>query len=219
MHFYCRRISPLKNESSNQSLKTDSLKRKRTQLETQLAQKIEELTQIEALQSRLLESTKYRFDWFNTLLALEYLLHYENKSISNKMSIKFAQVEKDKASDKILILKNPTRYIPQSIEDMADLSLQLQQGTETKNVFIDIVSIKAFTLRARLKSVTEIETLDLNKIQQAVIEIKNPTFILEKLKAAFRQLPCADDENLASPIYPKTLSLFLVHPAPVKRLI
>ncbi len=186
----------VKNESSNQSLKTDSLKRKRTQLETQLAQKIEELTQIEALQSRLLESTKYRFDWFNTLLALEYLLHYENKSISNKMSIKFAQVEKDKASDKILILKNPTRYIPQSIEDMADLSLQLQQGTETKQVFIDIVSIKAFTLRARLKSVTEIETLDLNKIQQAVIEIKNPTFILEKLKAAFRQLPCADDENL-----------------------
>ncbi|EDN71619.1 hypothetical protein BGS_0252 [Beggiatoa sp. SS] len=29
----------IKNESSNQSLKTDSLKRKRTQLETQLARK------------------------------------------------------------------------------------------------------------------------------------------------------------------------------------
>jgi flagellar biosynthesis GTPase FlhF len=184
------------NEDSLPSLKIDTLKRKRTQLENQLAQQIQELTDIEALQSRLFETKRYDFEWFNTLLELEYLLNYENKNLGKKMRLQFAQVQKDGASEKIIILKNPTRYIPQLIEDIADLSLQLHFGSETKQVLIEVVNVKAFTLHARLKSISEIESLELNQVEQAIIEIKNPTFILEKLKAAFRQLPCHDEKNL-----------------------
>jgi hypothetical protein len=167
---------------------------KRALLEEQLAQKIEELSQIEALQSRIIEIEKYSVAWFNALLELEYLLSGERTRMGKKMSINFSKVEKDGTSDRIIILKNPSRYIPSTIEDIADLSLQLRFGCETKSLLIEVVSVKEFALAARLKS--DIEGIDLKEVVCAVIEIKNPTFILEHMKVVFRQLPCADDENL-----------------------
>ena len=174
---------------------------KRVQLEEQFKQKFDELTKIEALRTRLNDIKKYSFQWFNTLLALEYCLNSENQK--NSINIKFSQIEKHPTSDKIIILKKPTRYIPPSIEDITDLSLQLHLGNETKSVLIEIVNVKEFTLRARLKSATDIQEINLNRVQSAIIEIKNPAFVLEKLKTEFQQLPCTDNDNLQTNLPPQ----------------
>ena len=166
--------------------------REQVQLEQQFKQKIAELTTIEELKARLDKIKKYSFAWFNILLELEYLLSENRKHTG--ISIKFNRVEKGSTSDKIIILKNPSRYLPQSIEDTADLSLQLYYGTEMKSFLIEVINVKESTLLAHLKSA--ITGIDLSRVQSAIIEIKNPSFVLEKLKTAFRQLPCVADYNL-----------------------
>jgi ABC-type Fe3+/spermidine/putrescine transport system ATPase subunit len=45
--------------------------------------------------------------------------------------------------------------------------------------------------------------MDINRVQSAVVEIKNPAFVLDKLKTAFQQLPCADDDNLQANLTPQ----------------
>ncbi len=171
-----------------------TVEKKRTQLEKQFAQQIDEMTQIEALKSRIKKTDKYRVDWFKALLELEYQQSHD--SMDKPIIIKFSQIEKDTFSDKMIFLKNPSRSIPSIIEDMADLSLELSLGTETKTVLIEVVSVKELTLRARLKSAAKLKEIDLNQVQSAILEIKNTAFMLEKLKEAFWQLRCSNNDNL-----------------------
>ena len=178
--------------------------KKRVQLEEQFKQKIDTLTKIEALQTDISSLKKYSFAWFNALLALEYLLSHDPKNSNQASTIKFSKIEKDSASDKILILKNPSRYIPINIEEMADFSLQLHLGKETKTVLIEAVTVQESVLRARLKSITDIEGINLNKVQSAIIDIKNRMFLIEKLKTAFQQLPYADDDDLQADLSEKS---------------
>jgi len=177
---------------------------KRAQLEQQLAQKIEVLSQIETLESNLIETEKYSLKWFKLLLELEYLLNCQRTRMGKKMRIKFGKVEPN--SEKILILKNPTCYIPSTLEDIADLYLQLNFGTETKKLMIDIISVKDSSLGARLK--LPADGIDFKKVRSAVIEIQNPSFLLEHIKTLFRQLPYADADNLQSKLTPQIEFIF-----------
>ncbi len=193
-----------KNEEvSNFSLEIEGgeTSQKQIQLEKQFKQKIDQLTKIEALRVQLDNIKKYYFQWFNTLLALEYYLSGENKK--NGFNLKFNKIEKIPQSATNIILKNPTSSIPPSIEDIADLSLQLHLGGETKTVLIEVVNVKEFSLCARLKSATDLQEIETNRIQSAVIEIKNPAFVLDKLKTAFRELPCAEHDNLQANLTPQ----------------
>ncbi len=177
----------------------DAVAKQRARLEgqqKQLEQQLGELGHLEVLQRQVNHFPKYTFAWFNTLLELEYLLSYENASRGKQISIQFGKVEKDPTSDRILILKYPSRHIPRSIEDLTDLSLQLCLKKETKSIFVEVVNVKEFTLRARLKSPAEIADIDLSKVQSAILDISNPTFILEHLKSAFRRLPLGEEDNL-----------------------
>ncbi|KHD07125.1 hypothetical protein PN36_24005 [Candidatus Thiomargarita nelsonii] len=175
---------------------------KRAQLEEQLAQKIEALDRIEILESNLIETEKYSIKWFKLLLELEYLHNQARTRMGKKMRLKFSKIEPN--SERILILKNPTRYIPSTLEDIADLSLELNFGTKTQNLMIDIISVKESSLGARLK--LPAKGIDFKKVQSAVIEIKNPSFLLEHLKKLFRQLP--DEDNLQSNLTEKIEFIF-----------
>jgi hypothetical protein len=197
----------LSNEEKREFLTSSKI----VQLEEQFKQKIDTLTKIEALQADISKLKKYSFAWFNALLALEHLLRHDHNN-SHQAAIKFSKIEKDAVSDNILILKNPSRYIPINIEEMGDLSLQLQLEQETKIVFIEIVTVQEFALRARLKSVTDIKGINLNQVQTAIIEITNPTFLIEKLKTAFQQLPYADHDNLQTDLPKKNMEFILGPP-------
>lgn len=179
-------------------IKTESIEKRRIQLEERLAQEINGLEKIESLRTAINEAEKYSFVWFKELLELEYSLSFESKSRGREITIQFEKVERDPASEKITILKYPSRYIPHTIEDIADISLQLHFRDDSKNrsISIEVVNVKEYTLRARLKSASEIQGIDLSKVVNAVIDIKDPSFILESLKTAFDKLDFDDNENL-----------------------
>lgn len=208
--FIAEEISPLKEVFTNElPVYAKTVENKRAQLEKQFAQEIDELTQIETLKLLIKKTKKYRVDWFKALLELEYQLSRDSQE--KPIIIKFNQIEKDTFSTQMIVLKNPSRSIPAVIEDMTDLSLQLSLGTETKTVFIEVVSVKELTLRARLKSATPLKKIDFNQLQTAILEIKNIAFLLEKLKKAFWQLRCADSDNLQAQL-PKNIEFIFGPP-------
>lgn len=141
-------------------------------------------------------SEKYSFAWFKALLELECMLGSNGNGGNREISISFAKVEKEPGTDKTLILKHPNRYIPQSIEDLADIPLVLDLGGQTKKVAIEVVNVKSYTLRAKLKTNAEIDGIDLSLVREARIDVKNPAFLLEELRKQFTGLGLADEFNM-----------------------
>jgi len=169
---------------------------------------IEDLTRIEKLNEIVDSSEKYSFAWFKALLELEYLSSSESNSQGKQISIQFGAVEKESGTERTLILKHPNRYIPQSIEDIGDLQIRIFQGDEMKSVTVEVVSVKEYTLRAKLKKSVDISEIDLDNVSRVVIDIKNPVFILEELRKAFNQLDFDDEFNLQQNLSEKIRFIF-----------
>lgn len=160
------------------------------------AAEISRITQLEDLQNRAVSAKRYSFAWFNALLELEALNSGEENSNSREVSIGFAKVELEEGSQRTLILKHPSRYIPQFMEELADIPLVLHMGDTTKTLAIEVASIKSYTLRVKLKSHTEIQGIDFSKVQLATIDAKSPVFLTEELRKGFASLELADDYDM-----------------------
>lgn len=184
------------------------LQKKIEKLKEQTEAQIEDLTRIEKLNEIVNDSDPYTFAWFKALLELEYLSSSEANSQGKQISIQFTKVEKEPGTERTLILKHPNRYIPQSIEDIGDLQIRLYQGDESKSVTVEVVSVKEYTLRAKLKKLVDISDIDLSKVSRVVIDVKNPVFILEELRKAFYQLDFEDNFNLQQNLTEKIRFIF-----------
>ena len=119
---------------------------------------------MELLQNKALNSKKYSYCWFKTLLEMEAICSKTDSYGNDEFSISFSKVEKEQGTERTLILKHPNRYIPQSIEDLADIPLSLYSEKNQVNVVIEVVNIKSYTLRVKLKSKHELEKINLNEI-------------------------------------------------------
>lgn len=200
-------IEPVADEDDYSKPSIDYQKKiEKLKLEAQTA--IEDLSRIEKLNGIVETSEKYSFAWFSALLELEYLSSSESNSQGKQLSIQFDSVEKELGTERTIILKRPNRYIPQSIEDIGDLQIRLYHGDEIKSVTVEVVSVKEYTLRAKLKKSVDIKDINLDKVTRVVIEIKNAVFILEELRKAFNQLNFEDDYNLQQNLSDKIRFIF-----------
>lgn len=184
------------------------LQKKIDKLKLEAEAKVEELTRIEKLTEIADTSEKYSFAWFKALLELEYLNSSEANAQGKQISIQFAKVEPEAGTERILVLKHPNRYIPQSIEDIGDMQIRLYQGEETVTVTVEVVNVKEYTLRAKLKKSADLTGVDFAKVTRAVIDIKNPVFIIEELRKAFYHLGFEDDYNLQTNLTDKIRFIF-----------
>lgn len=169
---------------------------------------IEELTRIEKLYETVGKVEKYSFAWFKALLELEYLSSSELNTQGKEISIQFSRAEKEPDTDRTLILRHPNRYIPQSIEDIGDLQVKIYHGEEFTTVTVEVVSVKEYTLRAKLKKSADISDIDLTTVNRVVIDVKNPAFILDELRKAFNQLELEDTDNLQQNLSEKIRFIF-----------
>ncbi len=176
----------------------------RQKLESELQDQIEELMKVERLKAVIKEATPYSFLWFKALLELEYLLAFDQTDKDKSISIHFEKVEKEAGTAKTITLRKPVRYIPLTIENMGDIKLKIQLEEERRTLEVEVVSIKDFSLRAKLKSPEEIEGIDFKKIRGAVLEVQNTIFTLEELVKAFHALPFEDTDNLKQ-LLPKNI--------------
>lgn len=160
------------------------------------AAEIDRIAYIEELQQRAVEAEKYSYEWFNCLLEMESINSGETNANSKEVSISFGKVELEPGTKRTLVLKHPNRYIPQFMEDLADIPLVLHMGDQTKTVAIEVANIKSYTLRVKLKNATDIEGIDLETVTSATIDAKSPVFLLEELRKQFAELGFDDDYNM-----------------------
>ena len=81
--------------------------------------------------------------------------------------IAFAKIEREPGTKRTLILKHPNRYIPQFMEDLADIPLVLHMGDKTKTVPIEVANIKSYTLRVKMKNSADIDGIELSTVTSA----------------------------------------------------
>ncbi|MEI6132578.1 MAG: DEAD/DEAH box helicase [Bacillota bacterium] len=163
------------------------------------AGEIEKIAYLDELTKKALNTAKYSFGWFKALLELESLNSGENSTNSREISITFSKVELEKGTLRTLVLKHPSRYIPQSMEDLADIPLELHFADQPMvKVAVEVVNVKSYTLRAKLRTNAQIDGLDLSLVKEAKIEAKNPVFLIEELRKAFNKLGFDDDYDMQS---------------------
>lgn len=160
------------------------------------AAEIDKIAYIGELQQTALESKKYSFKWFNALLEMESINSGESNANSREVSISFGKVELEAGTKRTLVLKHPNRYIPQFMEDLADIPLVLHMGDQTKTLAIEVANIKSYTLRVKMKNAADIEGINLETVTSATIDAKSPVFLIEELRKQFAELELEDDFNL-----------------------
>lgn len=153
---------------------------------------------MEELQQKAVGSQRYTYQWFQTLLELEMLSSSENHSNSREVSISFGKIEQESSTNRTLILKQPTCYIPRFMEELADIPLMLVFADETKKLPIEVMNIKSYTLRVKLKPNVDISNIDFSAVREAKITAQNPVFLLEELKKQFAKLNFNDDYDMQS---------------------
>lgn len=156
----------------------------------------QEIAQLEELQKKVSDFEKYSFGWCKALLDLEILNSHEKNSNGKEISISFNRVEFDVKTQRTLLLKYPSHYIPQFMEELENIQLVLHTATTTKTVEIEVAAVSNYTLRVKLKDNSKLDDINLSDVTEATINAKNPVFLLEELKKQFDGLDFNDDFNL-----------------------
>ena len=178
--------------------KTVDYKKKIERAKSKRDAELDLIEKMEELQQKAMEAPRYTYNWFKTLLELETLNSSENHSNSREVSITFGKVEQESSTNRTLILKHPTCYIPRFMEELADIPLILEFENETKKLPIEVINIKSYTLRVKLKPNVDVSNIDFSAIKEARITAQNPVFLLEELKKQFLGLNFDDDYNMQS---------------------
>lgn len=177
------------SDEDDYSKPTVDISKKIIKVKEQAEKDIQEIARLEDLKKKAQESETYSYGWFKALLELELLNSGENNSSSREISISFAKVERDTDTSRYLVLKHPNRYIPHSMEDLADIPLELHFAEKPMvKVAVEVVNVKSYTLRAKLRTNAQIDGIDLSQVIEARIEARNPVFLIDELRKAFVKL-------------------------------
>lgn len=158
---------------------------------------IENIVQMQDLQETALSADQYSYLWFKTLLDMEILNSDEDSTNSREVNISFGKIEQEAGTQKTYILKQPNKYIPQYMEDLADIPLMLHMRDDTtKTVAIEVSSVKSYTLRVKLRNNDHLTGVDLTMVREASIKAAKPVFLLEKLREGLASLEFEDAYNM-----------------------
>ncbi len=161
------------------------------------AKELHELVCMQELQDIANSTDRYSYLWFKTLLDME-ILNSDVDSINNReVNISFGKIEKEEGTQKTYILKQPSKYIPQYMEDLSDipLAIRMKDGS-SKSVAIEVSSVQSYTLRVKLKDADSLSGIDLLDVQEISIKATRPVFLLQALKEKFSKLQGEDGEIL-----------------------
>ena len=157
---------------------------------------VDKIAREQELSDQLSSASRYTYAWLRALMELEALSRNGSESGSREISICFGKVDLEQGTERTLLLKQPNRYIPHWMEDLAaDVPLTLQLKGREQRVMIEVASVKGYTLHTRLRNAEAIKGLDLSSAT-ASISVQNPGFLLESLQAGFAALNMPDDYDL-----------------------
>lgn len=163
---------------------------------TKSAVMIDRIEQLVELQEKAQSLSRYSYGWFNALLEMESINSGESNAEAKEVSISFGKVEREAGTRRTLVLRYPSRYIPQFMEELSDIPLVLHYGDQSKTVPIEVANIQSYTLRVKMKNSADLDGINLAAVHTATIDAKSPAFLLEELRKEFLTLGHADDFNM-----------------------
>lgn len=153
------------------------------------ASELDRIEREQALHDKANTLPRYSYGWFLALLELECMASSEKNADGKTISISFGKVEQDRQSSRTIILKEPNRFIPQSIEEFSGVRVDLDFGNgRTGKLHVESFTAREFSLLGKLASAGELSGIDLGKVLEARIEVQNPSFLLQELLKRFREL-------------------------------
>jgi hypothetical protein len=153
------------------------------------ASEIDRIEREQALHDKANALPRYSYGWSLALLELECMASSENNADSKTISISFGRVERDEQSARTIVLKEPSRFIPQSIEEFSGVRVDLEfRNGRSGKLHVDSFTAKEFSLLGKLESASDLNGIDLDAVVKARIEVQNPSFLLEELLERFREL-------------------------------
>lgn len=150
---------------------------------------ISRLALMEDAQNKAKTCNKYSYGWFSALLQLESMENGDEKSSSRAVSISFSKVERDEKSSRTLLLKHPDSNIPQVVEQLVDVPIDLTLADGQKHqLIIEVANVQSYTLKVKVKHSDYLSQADFSKVTQAKIVAQNPTFLTRELQSGFAKL-------------------------------
>lgn len=115
----------------------------------------EELEYVDALREQVVNAKQYSYSWFKSLMELECRANgtaNDENSTKRSIYILFNRIEFDSQSPNIVILKDSSRYIPMSLEDIENIpvTFYLRSGSTIKIEF-EAASVKDGILRLKVR--------------------------------------------------------------------
>lgn len=159
------------------------------------------------------DSKKYTYEWFNALLELEFRASGESTSNNRGIHIVFSKVERDPNSDKGILLRNPSRYIPRSIEECNNIEVLFYLPDNVHpSITFEVASVQDYVLRLKCKN-EDLESVEnllsvADKIYRAEIKTDTPIKLISELQSSFKALDYEDDFSLLDNIDPTIKFVF-----------
>ena len=159
------------------------------------------------------ESKRYTYEWFNALLELEFRKSGEATSSKSGLHIIFSKVEKDPHSERGVLLRNPSRYIPRSIEECTNITVVFYLPNDIHpSISFEVASVQDYVLRLKCKN-EDIEAVDnllavANQVYLAELKTDTPIKLIERLQSAYTELGYEDEYSLRDNINPTVKFVF-----------
>ena len=198
-------LSDTNEDVDDYILKTVDYGKKLNRAKDRCANELDRLEHEQALHDKANALPRFSYGWFLALLELECIASSEKNAHGKTISIRFGKVESDSQSSRTIVLKEPSRFIPQSIEEFSGVRVDLDFGNgRTGKLRVDSFTAKELLLLGKLASEDELSGIDLGEVLEARIEVQNPSFLLQELLERFRELKLNENfdmkENLTSDI-------------------
>jgi len=169
--------------------KTVNYGKKLDRAKDRYASELERIEREQTLHNKANDLPRYSYGWFLALLELECMASSEKNADGKTISISFGKVERDSQSSRTIVLKEPNRFIPQSIEEFSGVRVDLDFGNgRTGKLHVESFTAREFSLLGKLASAGEWSGIELGEVLEARIEVQNPSFLLQELLERFREL-------------------------------
>lgn len=167
------------------------------------ASELDRLEREQVLHDKANALPRYSYGWFLALLELECIASSEKNADGKTISIRFGKVEPDSQWSRTIVLKEPSRFIPQSIEELSGVRVDLDFGNgRTGKLHVESFTAKEFSLLGKLASTDELSGIDLSEVLEVRIEVTNPSFLLQELLERFRELQLNERFNMKANLTP-----------------
>lgn len=167
------------------------------------ASELDRIEREQALHDKANALPRYSYGWFLALLELECMASSESNADSKTLSISFGKMERDTQSARTVVLSEPSRFIPQSIEEFSGVRVDFEFADgRTGKLRVESFTAKEFSLLGKLESASELSGIDLGAVVEARIEVQNPSFLLQELLERFRELSYDEQFDMKAGLTP-----------------